>query len=572
MKYFAYCRKSTESEDRQILSIESQKTELERAFAGRSDIEIIRIYEESMSAKAPGRPIFNEMLAKLERGEADGIISWHPDRLARNSIDGGRIIYLLDTAALKDLKFVTFGFENNPQGKLMLSVLLGFSKYYVDALSENVKRGIRTRVERGWRPGGGPLGYRNDPEKKTIVTDGEHFEVMKRLFRLALTGAYSVRALLRIATEEWGYRTPTRGRYKGEHLALSSLYQILANPFYAGYFYFNGRLYPGRHEPLITLDEFNRLQKWLGRPGTERPKSHSFPFTGLIRCGACGLMVTAEHKVNAFGSRYVYYHCTKRNNGPRCPQPSIEAKDLEKQFAQFVGRISIDDTSHEELTATLANASSSGQTDGDPLQVAIDKKLVELRSQLATLTDLRVRELIDDADFLARRRELELDRLATEERRSNAHHSQNRFELFALLFSFRNRAVSWFRRGTDDVKRLTLVTVGSNYLLTDKKLSGEAKKPLLLRAEEALCLCGSGQNDDVRIGFELSDPEFQALIANIRQLKAMVEGAEHMAPPLPRAVGAREPSTTAVADVGVLSRPRKRAPPRRESSSAPGIA
>src|SRR5438105_899689 len=128
MRYLVYCRKSTESEERQALSIESQKTESMRAFDARADIEIVRVLEESKSAKAPGRPIFNEMLAAIERGEADGIISWHPDRLARNSVDAGRIIYLLDQKVLKDLKFATFGFENNPQGKLMLAVLLGFSK------------------------------------------------------------------------------------------------------------------------------------------------------------------------------------------------------------------------------------------------------------------------------------------------------------------------------------------------------------------------------------------------------------------------------------------------------------
>jgi len=568
MKYFAYCRKSTESEDRQILSIESQKAELERAFDGNSGIEIVRIYEESRSAKAPGRPIFDEMISRVERGEAEGIIAWHPDRLARNSIDGGRIIYLLDTTKLKDLKFVTFGFENNPQGKLMLAVLLGFSKYYVDALSENVKRGIRTKVERGWRPGSGPLGYRNDQEKRTIVADGEHFEVMKRLFRLALTGSYSVRTLLRIVTEEWGYRTPTTGRYKGEPLALSSLYQIFANPFYAGYFYWNGRLYPGKHEPLITMAEFKRLQEWLGRPGTEKPQRHSFPFTGLIRCGACGLMVTAEHKVNQFGSRYTYYHCTKRNNGPRCPQSSIEAKELDEQFAQFIERIAIDDATHEELTAKLAKESAPKGADVGALNKEIDEKLAELRKQQMTLTDLRVRGLIDDEDYVARRREIEIERAATEERQVHAQQAQNWFELSGILFSFRNRAVSWFRRGTDEVKRFSLVTVGSNYQLTDKKLSGEAKKPLQLRAEEAYCLYGSSLADDVRTQFESRDPEFLQLIANIRILTTMVEKAERMGSPLLPEGGARGSNTSARAGRDDASRRQKRSRPRRDSSSA----
>jgi site-specific DNA recombinase len=120
MRYFIYCRKSTEAEDRQVASIESQLTTLQRTFGGRLDIEIAGIYEESFSAKAPGRLQFAAMLDRIGRGDAQGIVSWAPDRLARNSIDGGRLIYMLDCGVLHDLKFATYTFENNSQGKFML--------------------------------------------------------------------------------------------------------------------------------------------------------------------------------------------------------------------------------------------------------------------------------------------------------------------------------------------------------------------------------------------------------------------------------------------------------------------
>ena len=96
MRYFIYCRKSSESEDRQILSIDSQKAELEAKFGSLPDVEIVEIFEESYSAKAPGRTIFSEVMRRLQKGDADGLIAWHPDRLSRNSVDAGHIIYLLD--------------------------------------------------------------------------------------------------------------------------------------------------------------------------------------------------------------------------------------------------------------------------------------------------------------------------------------------------------------------------------------------------------------------------------------------------------------------------------------------
>jgi len=141
-KFFLYARKSTDVEDKQVRSIESQISEL-RAFTKQESLIIAEVFIEKQSAKTPGRRIFYEMFDRIEKGEVNGILAWHADRLARNSVDGGKIIYLLDCGRIQFLKFPTLWFENTPQRKFMLNIVFGQSKYYVDSLAENTKRGLR---------------------------------------------------------------------------------------------------------------------------------------------------------------------------------------------------------------------------------------------------------------------------------------------------------------------------------------------------------------------------------------------------------------------------------------------
>ena len=122
-KFFLYVRKSTDVEDKQVHSIEDQLATV-REYAKNEGLIISEVFIEKQSAKIPGRPIFNEMLSRIESGEASGIVSWHPDRLARNSVDSGKLIYLLDTGVIKALKFPQFWFEPTPQGKFMLEIPL----------------------------------------------------------------------------------------------------------------------------------------------------------------------------------------------------------------------------------------------------------------------------------------------------------------------------------------------------------------------------------------------------------------------------------------------------------------
>ena len=165
-KYFLYCRKSSEAEDRQILSIDSQVTELKRD-AARRGLKIIDVLTEAKSAKAPGaRPVFNSMMQRLYAGEADGILCWKLDRLARNPADGGSIIWAMKQHGVTVVTpLPTYG--QSEDNVVWMYLEFGMAQKYVDDLSRNVKRGLKTKAEMGWLPNQPPLGY--DTEEPLLV-------------------------------------------------------------------------------------------------------------------------------------------------------------------------------------------------------------------------------------------------------------------------------------------------------------------------------------------------------------------------------------------------------------------
>ena len=424
IKYFIYARKSTDVEDKQVRSIEDQITEL-RAYAKTADLEVVDLFIEKQSAKIPGRPIFNEMLSRIEAGEASGVLSWHPDRLARNSVDGGRLIYLLDTGVLAGLKFPTFWMENTSQGKFMLNIAFGQSKYYVDSLSENTKRGLRQKVKRGEYPGPAPIGYLNDPRTKTVVVDRKFSKVIRSAFEFYAKGG----ARLEDVSDFLAQRGILSLGGKRIHKTRATF--ILSNPFYIGLFRYGGELHEGRYEPIITkklFDEAQTILKQRGRPH-HQPTNDPQALCGLVRCGTCGMMITAEVKVkrqlNGNVHEYVYYRCTRKSKSITCAAPFIRQESLDEQLSSLLQTVSLrEDWAEKLLVMAEQSQSSSAQSNAAGVEEG-QKAIRAIQTKLQRLLDGYLDQDIEREVYREQKASLLSEKKSLEENMAQIEHQRH---------------------------------------------------------------------------------------------------------------------------------------------------
>ena len=469
MKYIGYCRKSTDEPDRQILSIEAQVAEL-REFAEKENLEIIDFVLESKTAKEPGRLKFQEVLKRIESGEANGIVSWHPDRLARNSVDGGKVIYLLDTGKLLDLKFPSFWFENTPQGKFMLNIAFGQSKYYVDNLSENVKRGNRQKLRRGEWPGFAPFGYLNDKSTKTIQVDRKRAKYVRTAFEMYSTGKYTQVDLI-------GFFTKNKiNSLSGHILHKDKIKRILTNPFYYGVMEYNEELYEGTHKPIISKKLFDRVQEVIKRNSrTHHEHVSEFDFLGLIKCSECGASITAEKHTKIYkrthrNPTYIYYRCSKKYG--KCSQKYITSQNLENQIRVVVQNRSISSFVAKKFLEWAEKDAKEEKMQSETHVLDLTRQLNQNQEKINRLLEIYLDKTIEEEEYKAKKNEL----------------LNNKLSLQAKIKEVKENGTSWlepFRNFTEEAKTGAIVaraknnlhdlanhakTVGSNFILKDRKL------------------------------------------------------------------------------------------------------
>lgn len=522
MKYISYARKSSEPDDRQAQSIEDQLNILSTLTKDRK-LEVIGTLSESKSAKAPFvREKFQELINRVTKGEASGIICWSLDRLTRNPVDAGTLQWLLQNGTLEEIVTPSKTFARQDSG-LIMSVMAGMGNQFIMDLQKNTKRGLEAKANKGWLPYGSKAGYQNDPTaikgNKTITIDPVHFPLIRKAWDLMLTGSTNPPQILETLNNELGYRTHTHRQLGGKPMARSQIYKIFTDPFYYGEFEYpvgSGKWYQGKHTPMITKEEFNRVQILLGRKGKPKLRTCNFFATGVITCGECGSGITAEEKWQVictnckykFASlnrsccpkcnvsisdmhsptllHYIYYHCTKRKN-PKCTQGTITEDKLISQITKTLTSIEISDDFKNWAIKHLNELNDQEVDSRNATLSSLQQAYTNVTKRIDNLLSIMISPqnsdgaIISDEEFKSQKSSLLKEKSGLEEQlKITGDRITKWVELSEKTFNFARYAKHWFATGDLTTKRQILQGLGSNLTLKDKSLHVELLQPFQL--------------------------------------------------------------------------------------------
>lgn len=484
-KYIVYARKSTESEDRQVTSIEEQLKIL-RDLSKQKGLKIQTTFSEARSAKKPGRIEFNKMIDLVtKKKDIRGIICWKLNRLSRNPKDEGQIRQLLSDGTIEEI-FTPDKIFVEADSDFVMAIEGAQSQRFISDLRKDSVRGTNSKLEKGWAPILAPMGYINNvyerQGEKTISPHPQYFELTRKLFELALTGNYSVPRLTQEA-KKLGIKN-SRGQYPSK----TQIIKYLHNPFYTGRFVYGGHLYSGKHKAMLSDDEFELLQAVLLQRAKPQKIHQDSPFSKMITCGECGRAITYENKIKRSGWTGAYYRCTKWNQTKKvCKQPCLRKDAFESQVTEFLGTLKVSDRLIE-WTMKKLNAINDKETmlrkvqrnnaikNYEDSQKRMDN-LIKLKLSPNNIND----ELLNDVEFADQKRKINLETQTFKNIVDNLEDQVDEWiDASQKSLEFAKVAQNKWITGTAEDKRTILNAVGSKIILKDKILTISAREPFLL--------------------------------------------------------------------------------------------
>lgn len=489
LRFAIYARKSTESEDRQVQSIQDQISRLEE-LAKRDNLDVISIYKESKSAKNPhNRPQFNKLLEDIRNGEIDGILCWSVNRLARNNVDNAEIQWELQEGSLQCIKTPEKNYLPEDSG-LLFTLESAMASEFIRDLRKSITRGMKSKIDKGILPCMPPLGYTNCPSTRTIIPEEKYFPLVRKMWDLMLTGSYTPPQIVKIVNEKWGFKTPLRKNSGGTPLSRSSIYKIFENEFYAGVITWNGEKHAGVHEQMITSEEFERVQTLIRKREKMSEKKNEFAYTGMIRCEECGCLITAQEKKKKLKDGSInfhqYYHCTGKSKYHDCSQKKyIKKENLENQIANILKAIEIKPDFKEFALEIIKEKYESETKEEALIEKALSESENATQKKLDNLIDLRTRDLLNDDEFLKRKEILSNELASIKEKRNLAlSRAQNWQKITEQAFDFATFVAESFQKSSPKKKKEIVASLGQNHRIKDGKLAIDVHPWLEVIAEE----------------------------------------------------------------------------------------
>jgi site-specific DNA recombinase len=396
-----YCRVSSK-EQIEGTSLESQESAC-KEYAGTHDIRVLKVFvERGESAKVADRTQLVELIdfCRSNKERVQALIVWKLDRFARNVGDHFNIKATLLKYGVRVVS-VTEPIDGNPEGKLMETILAGFAQFDNDIRAARTVQGMRRRIQEGifpWKP---PLGYKGaarDGAKKTAPDEPNQplFGLLQKAWKEFATGIHKKADIQRLMDSR-GVETDN-----GISMTAQSLDNFFRNPYYAGILVdpWSGEEFPGKHVPMVTPEDFQRVQAILSRRSRKMPhqkERQEFPLRGLARCTVCRLYLTGGFSKGR-SKRYAYYHCGNR----KCPsQPSHATQGLHDEFAAFLDQIAPKSEVITSLEERILRAAEKRQLEW---RTRTDRKKAEvtrLDTQVQELIRMRTQGLITDKEFVS---------------------------------------------------------------------------------------------------------------------------------------------------------------------------
>lgn len=458
--FYGYVRVSTAKQGERGVSLQEQHDSILR-YAQRNAFEITGWFEERVTAAKRGRPIFNEMLALLSRGKADGVIIHKIDRGARNLRDWADLVELFDKGIEVHCANENIDLHSRG-GRLSADIQAVVAADYIRNLREETRKGFYGRIKQGVYPLPAPVGYLDRGKGMPKAPDPLKAGLVKRTFELYATGRYSLDSLIE-EVNHMGLRNRRGGK-----LTRNGLSVMLNNPFYIGLIRLKrtGETFAGGHAPLIGKSLFDRVQGVLSGKIYARNERHGFLFRRLFQCAACGYSLIGEHQKG-----HTYYRCHTK----RCPITSVRQDDIEEDVLTALRPLLFSDDEKASLKEQVAHLQEGWDQDQKTQTAAWTMRLGQIQDRLARLTDAYIDGGIEKEIFEERKTALLMERKEIEEQLS--HPNVRLPDRVSQFLELAGDAYFLYEKGLPDEKRDLLQIVTSNRTVTGKSVELTLSEP-----------------------------------------------------------------------------------------------